>query len=87
MNATFFLTKDYEQITMNNEPEKQTQTNPIKANLVRLRRVYPPLQKFVFICVNSWLFLLYSSEKQGITRICFGFFVAKWAGLDYNIFS
>jgi hypothetical protein len=30
MNTTFLLTKDYEQITMNNEPIK---TNPIKPNL------------------------------------------------------
>jgi len=31
MNTTFLLTKDYEQITMNNEPIK---TNPIKPNLL-----------------------------------------------------
>jgi len=30
MNTTILLTKDYEQITMNNEPIK---TNPIKPNL------------------------------------------------------
>ncbi len=30
MNTTFLLTKDYEQITVNNEPIK---TNPIKPNL------------------------------------------------------
>jgi len=29
MNTTFLLAKDYEQITMNNEPEKQTQSKPI----------------------------------------------------------
>jgi hypothetical protein len=28
-NTTFLLAKDYEQITMNNEPEKQTQSKPI----------------------------------------------------------
>jgi len=30
MNVTYFLTKNYEQLTMNNEPIK---TNPIKPNL------------------------------------------------------
>jgi hypothetical protein len=34
MNTTFLLAKDYEQITMNNEPEKQTQTNPTCSELV-----------------------------------------------------
>ena len=29
MNVSSFYTKYYEQITMNNEPEKQTQSNPI----------------------------------------------------------
>jgi hypothetical protein len=28
-NTTFLLAKDYEQITVNNEPEKQTQSKPI----------------------------------------------------------
>ena len=32
MNTTFLLTKDYEQITMNNEP---TKTNPNKAKQTR----------------------------------------------------
>jgi hypothetical protein len=36
MNTTFLLTKDYEQITMNNEPKKQTQSNP---NKLEARRV------------------------------------------------
>jgi len=34
MNVSSVLAKDYEQITMNNEPEKQTQSNPIKANFI-----------------------------------------------------
>jgi hypothetical protein len=29
MNLSFYLARDYEQITMNNELEKQTQTKPI----------------------------------------------------------
>jgi hypothetical protein len=35
MNVTIVLTKHYEQITMNNEPKKQTQTKPnkLEANL------------------------------------------------------
>jgi len=36
MNTTFLLTKDYEQITVNNE---LTKTNPIKPNFIRLRRI------------------------------------------------
>jgi hypothetical protein len=44
MNTTFLLTKDYEQITMNNELIK---TNPIKPNLVRhsVWWVYPPFTR------------------------------------------
>jgi hypothetical protein len=34
-NTTFLLAKDYEQITMNNEPIKQTQTKPNKLGAKR----------------------------------------------------
>jgi len=40
MNTTILLTKDYEQITMNNEPIK---TNPIKPNFIRFKQTCPPL--------------------------------------------
>jgi hypothetical protein len=47
MNVTYFLTKNYEQLTMNNEPTKQTQSKPIFVPLVLFiaynRRQVPPI--------------------------------------------
>src|SRR3989304_5759659 len=34
MNISYFFTMNYEQITMNNEPIKQTQSNPIFCSLL-----------------------------------------------------
>jgi len=43
MNVTIVLTKDYEQITMNNEPIK---TNPNKPNQTQLQTNHPNFQNF-----------------------------------------
>jgi len=47
-----------------------------KKNKPNQSQFYPPQ-------ADSNLTLL----KWGITRICFGFFVAKWVGFGYNMFS
>jgi hypothetical protein len=49
MNTTFLLTKDYEQITVNNEPIK---TNPIKPNY-HSWSIFPPHQMSKIEVKNS----------------------------------
>jgi len=66
MNTTFLFAKDYEPITMNNEPEKQTQSKPILS------------ASGGFKC---------DLVQMGHHEDMFWFFVAKWVGFGYNMFS
>jgi hypothetical protein len=51
MNLTFYSTKNYDNKSGLLTPEKQTQTNPIKPNLVRLRRIQKTCLLFRFVAV------------------------------------